>query len=157
MAKKKEILTFPNKYEIINVVDHNGYERMLELLPGYSQDDIDKELTFRCQNVSPVEILNERTIKSNESLYTKIYNETNPDELLHLLMRVISFSQASTFKVRYMIDILEEKEDVCETDLQKKTFGLALKCLKEKGVIPKKLKACYELSLGENDEEEPIV
>lgn len=155
-AKKKEILILPNKYETIKVIDNNGYERSIEVLPGYTQDDVDKELKFRCQNVSPEE-KSERTTKSNETLYTKIYNEQNAEELLHLLMRVVSFSHTSSFRVRYMIDVLEAKKDVCETDLQKKTFGLALKCLKEKGVIPKKLKACYELSLGENDEEEPIV
>ena len=58
-------------------------------------------------------------------------------------------SLSPNFKCRYLTDILIEKQELCEDELEAKTLRLAIQSLKEKGVI---MYSTCSLSNKENTE-----
>lgn len=153
MAKKIEKPVYVSPFNIVKRRDNNGFERLLEIEGEVTEEKINAEMNFRCQNVSPSNVENERTAKQLNGIYQKLFDASKQEDVIKIIFQAISFSYVWNFQPRAFVEILKTKKDLMVGPLESKVLEMAILNLNTKSAISKKLKAAYNLSSGSSEEE----
>ena len=92
MAKKIEKPVYVSPFNIVKRRDNNGFERLLEIEGEVTEEKINAEMNFRCQNVSPSNVENERTAKQLNGIYQKLFDASKQEDVIKIIFQAISFS-----------------------------------------------------------------